>query len=66
MYFETDRAPVVADALTPMIRAARANGLDIWAWMTTKYAAWGQDRYRLFAYDFSKKTIVPGFRQGPL
>jgi hypothetical protein len=54
-------APVVADALTPMIRAARANGLNIWAWMTTKYAAWGQDRYRLFAYDFSKKTIVPAF-----
>ncbi len=61
VYFETDRAPVVADALTPMIRAARLNGLDIWAWMTTKYAAWGQDRYRLFAYDFSKKTIIPAF-----
>ncbi len=61
VYFETDRAPVVADALTPMIRAARTNGLDIWAWMTTKYASWGQDRYRLRAYDFSKKTIIPAF-----
>lgn len=61
VYFETDRAPVVADALAPMIRAARANGLDIWAWMTTKYASWGKDRYRLFSYDFSKKTIVPSF-----
>jgi poly-beta-1,6-N-acetyl-D-glucosamine N-deacetylase len=61
VYFKTDRAPVVADALTPMIRAARKNGLDIWAWMTTRYAAWGDDRYGLFCYDFSKKTIVPAF-----
>ena len=61
VYFETDRAPVVADALTPMIRAARKNGLRIWAWMTTRYAVWGDDRYRLFAYDFSKKMIVPAF-----
>jgi len=61
VYFETDRAPVVADALTPMIRAARKNGLRIWAWMTTRYAVWGDDRYRLFAYDLSKKAIVPAF-----
>jgi poly-beta-1,6-N-acetyl-D-glucosamine N-deacetylase len=61
VYFETGRAPVVADALSPMIRAARKNGLNIWAWMTTRYTAWGADRYRLRAYDFSKKTIVPAF-----
>lgn len=61
VYFDTDRAPVVADALTPMIRAARRNNLRVWAWMTTKYAAWGHDCNGLYSYDFSKKTIVPTF-----
>ncbi len=61
VYFNTDHAPVVADALTPMIAAARANGLKIWAWMTTKYAAWGGDTRGLWAYDFAKKSIVPSF-----
>ncbi len=61
VYFNTDRAPVVADALTPMIGAARKNGLKIWAWMTTRKAAWGDDSRGLWAYDFTKKTIVPAF-----
>jgi len=61
VYFNTDRAPVVADALAPMISSARKNGLKIWAWMTTRYAVWGEDRYGLFAYDFTKKTIIPAF-----
>lgn len=61
VYFYTDRAPVVADALAPMIGAARKNGLKIWAWMTTRKAAWGDDSRGLWAYDFRKKTIIPAF-----
>jgi biofilm PGA synthesis lipoprotein PgaB len=61
VYFSTDRAPVVADALSPMIGAARKNGLKVWAWMTTRYTVWGDDPRELWAYDFKKRTIVPAF-----
>jgi biofilm PGA synthesis lipoprotein PgaB len=61
VYFNTDRAPVVADALSPMIDAARKNGLKIWAWMTTRYAVWGDDPRQLRAYDFTRKMIIPAF-----
>ena len=61
VYFNTDRAPVVADALTPMIDAAEKNGLALWAWMTTRYAAWGDDSRCLWAYDFRERTIIPAF-----
>ncbi len=59
VYFNTDRAPVVADALSPMIDAARKNGLDIWAWMTTRKAAWGGGARRLWAYDFKERMVIP-------
>jgi biofilm PGA synthesis lipoprotein PgaB len=61
VYFKTDHAPVVADALSPMIDAARKNGLAVWAWMTTRYAVWGDDPRGLWAYDFRGKTIIPVF-----
>ncbi|MBN1572411.1 MAG: hypothetical protein JW984_04360 [Deltaproteobacteria bacterium] len=59
VYFRTRHAPVVADALTPMITAARANGLSIYAWMTTKYAVYGRSENNLYSYDFESKKIVP-------
>jgi biofilm PGA synthesis lipoprotein PgaB len=61
VYFNTDRAPVVADALAPMIGAARNNDLKIWAWMTTRYTVWGDDSRQLWAYDFRNRAIVPAF-----
>jgi biofilm PGA synthesis lipoprotein PgaB len=51
----------VADALTPMIEAARANGLSIYAWMTTKYAVYGGYENNLRSYDFKSGKIVPSF-----
>ncbi len=61
VYFKTRRLPVVADALTPMIEAARANNLSIYAWMTTKYAVYGGSENDLYSYDFRSKKIVPSF-----
>ena len=61
VYFKTDYAPVVADALILMTRAARENGLSIYAWMTTKYATFGDNNMGLNSYDFAKKEIVPSF-----
>lgn len=61
VYFKTKHAPVVSDALTPMIEAAKANGLSIYAWMTTKYAVYGRGENNLYSYDFKRKEIVPSF-----
>lgn len=61
VYFKTSLSPVVADALTPMTEAARANGLSIYAWMTTKYAVYGGAEKNLYSYDFATKKIVPSF-----
>ena len=61
VYFNTTHSPVVGDALTPMINAARANDLSIFAWMTTKYAIYGQTENNLYSYDFKRKKIIPSF-----
>ena len=64
VYFATDDAPVVDDVLPLMIASARKNKLSIFAWMTTKYAAYNGDdtsHYGLFTYDFEKKKILPSF-----
>jgi hypothetical protein len=59
VYFQTDHAPVVDDILDDMIEAARINGLSIYAWMTTRYAAYGMDAFGLFQYDFKEKRLIP-------
>lgn len=41
VYFNTLRAPVVADILSGVAEAAHRNGLKIFAWMTTRYADYG-------------------------
>ncbi len=61
VYFNTTHAPVVDDVLNAIISAAKKNRLSVWAWMTTRYASWGDSAYGLRVYDFSKKMIVPAF-----
>ena len=39
VYFKTEHAPVVDDLLGKVAEIAHRNGLDIFAWMTTRYAA---------------------------
>ncbi len=41
VYFKTGHAPVIDDVLGPLTKLAHANGLKIFAWMTTRYADYG-------------------------
>ena len=41
VYFNTSGAPVIADILSDVADAAHRNGLNIFAWMTTRYADYG-------------------------
>ena len=41
VYFKTRDAPVVDDILGKMVEMAHRNGLEIFAWMTTRYATSG-------------------------
>jgi biofilm PGA synthesis lipoprotein PgaB len=61
VYFKTDHMPVVDDVLGTMIAAARANDLSIFAWMTTRYAVCGDERFGLLEYDFATGSLVPAF-----
>ena len=45
VYFRTGKAPLVDDILPEITRLAHANGLKVFAWMTTRYADYGvEDR----------------------
>ena len=41
VYFKTAHVPIVADILDEVIRIAHNNGLQLFAWMTTRYANYG-------------------------
>lgn len=60
VYFKTEYAPVVDDLLGKMAGIIHRNGLDLFAWMTTRYANLGLDdrpEYRCKQYDFETKRI---------
>ncbi|MCD4655162.1 hypothetical protein K8T06_14670 [bacterium] len=40
VYFLSDKEPVVADVLTPVIKTAHELGLDVFAWITTRKSQW--------------------------
>ncbi|MFQ5329919.1 MAG: poly-beta-1,6-N-acetyl-D-glucosamine N-deacetylase PgaB [Thermodesulfobacteriota bacterium] len=61
VYFETTHAPVVADMLARVIAIAHARGMQLFAWMTTRYAGYGLgDRTDLEckAYDVTRDALV--------
>ncbi|MBE9528549.1 MAG: tetratricopeptide repeat protein [Proteobacteria bacterium] len=61
VYFKTDHAPVIDDVLGPLVELAHANGLKIFAWMTTRYADYGLEHrsdLACGAYDLKKKRGV--------
>ncbi|MCK5236805.1 MAG: hypothetical protein KAR06_07450, partial [Deltaproteobacteria bacterium] len=41
VYFNTEHAPVIGDVLGSVAKLTKANGLKLFAWMTTKYADYG-------------------------
>jgi len=60
VYFKTEYAPIVDDILGKLTEIVHRNGLDIFAWMTTRYANYGlQDspEYRCTRYDFETKKM---------
>ncbi len=61
VYFKTSHAPVVADILGPVAALAHADGLKIFAWMTTRYANYGVEEDKDMAckgYDLDKRAMV--------
>ena len=62
VYFRTEYAPMVDDLLGKMTEIAHRNGLDIFAWMTTRYADYGIDEnseLRCVRYNFETKRMEP-------
>ncbi|MBW2121344.1 MAG: hypothetical protein JRH07_05790 [Deltaproteobacteria bacterium] len=63
VYFRSSHAPLVDDLLGPVARIAHRQGLDVFAWMTTRHANYGFEEnpgLRTILYDFEKKALVPG------
>jgi biofilm PGA synthesis lipoprotein PgaB len=60
VYFKTEYAPVVDDILGKVAEIVHRNGLDLFAWMTTRYANYGSDgnpEYRCKSYNFATKKM---------
>jgi biofilm PGA synthesis lipoprotein PgaB len=60
VYFETRHALVVDDVLGKMAEIVHRNGLDLFAWITTRYANYGLEEpseYRCKSYNFETKKI---------
>ncbi len=66
VYFQTQYAPVVEDILGKLVEIAHRQGLDLFAWMTTRYADYGlsgHPEYRCKRYNFEtqKMEIARGY-----
>lgn len=60
VYFQTQYAPVVEDILGKLVEMAHRHGLDLFAWMTTRYADYGlsgHPEYRCKSYNFETKSM---------
>ncbi len=66
VYFKTRDAPVVDDILGKMVEMAHRNGLEIFAWMTTRYANFGLEghpelRCKTYNFETKKLDVARGF-----
>jgi tetratricopeptide (TPR) repeat protein len=60
VYFKTEYAPVVDDILGKVAEIVHRNGLEIFAWITTRYANYGLEgrrEYRAKRYNFATKQM---------
>jgi len=60
VYFKTEYAPVVDDILGKVAEIVHRNGLEIFAWITTRYANYGLEghrEYRSKRYNFETKQL---------
>ncbi len=63
VFFKTEHALVVDDILGKIVEIARRQGVEIFAWMTTRYATYGIDphpSYRSRIYNFETKKMEIG------
>jgi biofilm PGA synthesis lipoprotein PgaB len=66
VYFKTEYAPIIEDILGELAEIAHRNGLDVFAWMNTRYANYGLEgkpEYGCRAYNFETKKmeVVKGY-----
>jgi len=62
VYFKTDDAPVVDDVLGQLADISHRNGLDLFAWITTRYSDFnspGNVEHRVHSYNFETKRVEP-------
>ena len=60
VYFKTEYAPIVDDILGKIAEIVHRNGLEIFAWITTRYANYGLEgppEYRCKRYNFETKKM---------
>jgi tetratricopeptide (TPR) repeat protein len=63
VYFKTEHAMVIDDILEKIAEIAHRNGLDLFAWMTTRYATYGKERqpeHLCKSYNFETKKMEIG------
>lgn len=61
VYFNSAHAPVVDDILGDLARISRANGMKIFAWMTTRYADYGVENkkgWQAVKYDLESERFI--------
>lgn len=61
VYFKSAHSPVISDMLAGITERAHYHGLDVFAWMTTRYADYGielRDDLACRSYDISTGDIV--------
>ena len=61
VYFKTDHAPVVDDILAEVAEISHRNGIDIFAWITTRYADYGvEDKpgWQAVSYDLKSRQFT--------
>lgn len=63
VYFKTEYAPVVEYMLGKIAEIAHRNGIDLFAWITTRYSDFGlggHPEYRCKSYNFETKKMEVG------
>lgn len=58
VYFKTNRAPMISDALGTVLPLAHSMGIRVYAWMTTRYADYNSNELeKMIAYSVNKKSF---------
>jgi len=59
VYFKTDEAPIIYDVLEEIIPIAKSFNLKVIAWMTTRYANYGENSFEpLIAFSLEQRKTI--------